>query len=139
MNVIKIFLDTYAVKLSDCTNVSDYTSHYQIAFDKLLKLLNNKLWISKKTIKMTLQESLLRHLGRDYAALVSAIKTSQKDEITDLANTIFQMIKHAKINKSNDKNNADVKVLAANIHQAPKGTYITKECVERGATTHYTD
>ena len=41
---------------------------------------------------------------------------------TNLANTIFQVIKYAKINKSNDKNNANVTFLAANIHQALKST-----------------
>ena len=65
---------------------------------------------------MTLQESLLRHLGRDYAALVSAIETNWKNKITHLADTILQVIRHAEINKGNNKDNADVKVLAANIH-----------------------
>ena len=76
MSMTRIFLDACAVKLSDCNNVINYTSRYQIAFDKLLTLLNTKSWISKKTIKMTLQGSLLCHLGRDYAALVSAIETN---------------------------------------------------------------
>ena len=40
MSVTRIFLDACAVKLSDCNNVIDYTSHYQIAFDKLLSFLN---------------------------------------------------------------------------------------------------
>ena len=139
MSVTRIFLDACAVRLSNCTDVIDYTSRYQIAFDKLLSLLNNKSWMSKKTMEMTLQGSLLRHLGRDYAALVSAIETNWKDETTDLANTILRVIRHAEINKGNDKDNADVKVLAANIHRAPKSTCTTKECVERGVTTHYTD
>lgn len=93
----------------------------------------------KKTIEITLQGSLLYHLGRDYVALVSAIETNWKEETTDLADTILRVIKQAEINKGNDKDNADVKVLAANIHRAPKRTCTTKECVERGVTTHYTN
>lgn len=62
MSVIRIFLDANAVKLLDCNDVINYTSYYQIAFDKLLNLLNTKSWISKKTIEITLQGSLLRHL-----------------------------------------------------------------------------
>ena len=95
--------------------------------------------MSKKTIEMTLQGSLLHHLGKDYAALVSAIETNKKDETIDLADTILRVIRHAEINKGNNKDNANVKVLAANIHRAPKGTCTTKKCVERGVTTHYTN
>ena len=116
ISVTRIFLDACTVKLSDCNDVIDYTSRYQIAFDKLLSLLNTESWMSKKTIKMTLQRSLLCHLGRDYAALVSAIETNWKDETTDLADTILRVIRHAEINKGNDKNNTDVKVLTTNIH-----------------------
>ncbi len=139
MSVTRIFLDECAVKISDCNDIIDYTSRYQIAFDKLLSLLNTESWMSKKTIEMTLQGSLLRHLGRDYAALVSVIETNWKEETTDLVDTILRVIRHAEINKGNDKDNADVKVLAANIYRAPKGTCTTKECIKRGVTTHYTD
>ena len=139
MSVTKIFLVVCAIKLLDCNDVINYTNHYQIAFDKLLTLLNTKSWMSKKTIKMTLQGSLLRHLGRDYTALVSAIETNWKDETTNLANIILQVIRHTEINKGNDKDNADVKVLAANIYQAPKRTCTTKEYVKRRVTTHYTN
>lgn len=65
---------------------------------------------------MILQKKLLRYLGKDYAALVSAIETNWKDETTDLADTIFQVIRYAEINKSNNKDNANVKVLVANIN-----------------------
>ena len=43
MSVTRIFLDVYAIKLSDCNNIIDYTTRYQIAFDKLLSLQNTKL------------------------------------------------------------------------------------------------
>ena len=130
MSVTRIFLDACAVKLLNCTNVIDYTSRYQIAFDKFLSLLNNESRMSKKTIEMTLHGSLLRHFGRDYAALVSAIETNWKDKTTDLANTILQVIRHAEIKKGNDKDHADVKVLAANIHQASKAT-AQQKCASR--------
>lgn len=54
MSMTKIFLDTCAVKLFNYNNVIDYTSRYQIAFDKLLNLLNTKSWMFKKIIKITL-------------------------------------------------------------------------------------
>ena len=40
MNVICIFSDTYNLKLLDCKDVIDYTSRYQIIFDKILILIN---------------------------------------------------------------------------------------------------
>ena len=54
MSVMRVSLDVYAVKLSDCNDVINYTSRYQIAFDKLFSLFNTESWMSKKTIKMTL-------------------------------------------------------------------------------------
>lgn len=115
-SVIRIFLNACAVKLLDCNNIINYTSRYQIGFDKFLSFLITKSWMSKKTIKITLQESLFRHLKRSYAALISAIKTNWKNKTIDLADTIFQVIKHAEINKSNNKDNANIKVLATNIY-----------------------
>lgn len=91
---------------------------------------------------MTLQESLLQYLGREYSALVLAIETVWQDKTTDLGNTILQIVRHVEITKENKEDNTDytnAKVLAANIHQAPKGTDTTKKCVERGVTTYYTD
>lgn len=38
----KIFLNACTVKLLDCNNVIDYTSYYQIVFDKLLSFFNTK-------------------------------------------------------------------------------------------------
>lgn len=89
MSVTRMFLDACSVRLSDWKDVIDYTSRYQIAFDKLLSLINEDSWMSRKTIEMALQGSLLRHLGKDYSALVSAIETAWKDETTDLADTIL--------------------------------------------------
>lgn len=43
MSVTKIFLNIYTIKLFDCNNVIDYTSHYKITFDKPFNILNNKL------------------------------------------------------------------------------------------------
>ena len=76
MSVTHLFVDACNIKLSDCKDIIDYTSRYQIAFDNILNLIGKDSWMSKKTIEMTLQGSLLRHLGKDYSALVSAIETT---------------------------------------------------------------
>ena len=118
------------MRLLDCKDVVDYTSRYQIAFDKILSLINENedCWISKKTIKMTLQRNLLTHLGKDYSALVSAIETTWKEETTELADTILRIIRHAEINKGNEKDTADnVNALAvgAQRERALRGTCTT--------------
>lgn len=89
ISVTRIFLDTYVVKLLDCTDVINYTSHYQIPFNKLLSLFNNKFQMSKKTLEMILQRSLLCHFGRNYTAFVSAIGINWKNKITNRANIIL--------------------------------------------------
>lgn len=108
MSITHIFSDACNVRLSDCKDVVDYTSRYKIAFDKILSLINDNKdsWISRKIIEIVLQENLLRHLGRDYFALVSVIETTWKEETTDLGDTILRVIRHAEINKENEKDTA---------------------------------
>ncbi len=102
MSLTRTFAEALNTKLSDCKDVVEYTSRYQIAFDKILSFLNDDSWMSKKTVEMTLQGSLLRHFGKDYSALVSAIETTWTGKTTDLQDTIFWVIWHAEINKNND-------------------------------------
>lgn len=144
MSITRIFTDACNVRLSDCRDVVDYTSRYQIAFDKILSLINDNedSWVSRKTIEITLQGNLLRHLGKDYSALVSAIETTWKEETTDLADTILRIIRHAEINKGNEKDTADnVNALAvgAQRERAPRGSCTNQECIDRGSTAHYSD
>ena len=75
MSVIQIFSDTCIVKLLDYKDIIDYTSRYQVAFDKIISLTTEDGWMSCRTVEMILQESLFRHLGKDYSAFVLAIKT----------------------------------------------------------------
>ena len=140
MSVTRLFVDACNIKLSNCKDIIDYTSRYQTAFDNILSLIGEDSWMSKKTIEITLQGCLLRHLGKDYSALVSAIETAWKEETTDLADTILRVIRHAEINKGNDKDSAEnVNALAVGVQRAPRGTCTTQECIDRGSTAHYTD
>lgn len=65
---------------------------------------------------MNLQSSLFRHLGKDYLTLILIIETLWKNETTSLTNIILQAIKHAEINKKNNHDNAEVKIMAADIY-----------------------
>lgn len=142
MSISQVFVNTCNIKLLNCKNVVDYTSCYQIAFNRLLSLIIKKSWISKKSIEIALQRSFLWHLGKSYMALVLAIKTTWTDETIDLSNTILRIICHAKINKRNEKDsmeNLSKVVLATRTSQAPKKTYTTQECIDRGIKTHFFD
>lgn len=84
----------------------------------------------KKTIEMTLQGSLFRHLGKDYSALVSDIETTWKEETTDLQDIILRVIRHAEINKGNNQD------MAANIsNPLAVNTQRERERVPRGTCT----
>lgn len=140
MSVIRVFSDACTIKLSECKDVLECTSRYQIAFDKITSLITENSWMSRKTIEMALQGNLLRHLGKDYSALLSVIETEWKEETTNLSDTILRVIRHAEINKGNAQDVAgNTKVLATVTQRAPKGTCTTPECVEKGVTTHYND
>lgn len=96
--------------------------------------------MSKKTVEMALQESLLWYLGKNYSTLVSAIETVWKDKTINLSDTILRVTCYAEIDKGNEEDSVpNAKVLTANIYRVPKGTCIMKECVERRITTHYTN
>ena len=75
MSVTQIFSDAYVLKHSACKDIINYTSRYQVAFDTIISLTTEDGWMLRRTVEMTLRGSLLRHLGKYYAALVSAIKT----------------------------------------------------------------
>ena len=75
--------------------------------------------MSKKIIEMTLQDSLLWYLNKNYLALVSTIKITWKDKTTDLQDKIFRVIRYIEINKDNDKDiaqnaNLNTNALAVN-------------------------
>lgn len=82
---------------------------------------------------MTLQRNLLRHFGKDYFALVLAMKMMWKKETTNLADIILKIICHAEINNENEKNKVDnVNVLTMGTQQ--KQTLwemcTTQECID---------
>ncbi len=59
MSVMRVFSDACTIKLSECKDVLEYTSRYQIAFDKITSLITENGCMSQKTVEMTLQGNLL--------------------------------------------------------------------------------
>lgn len=58
MSITKIFRKAYNIKLLDCKDIMEYTRYHQLAFIKIQSLITKNLSMSKRTIEMTLQESL---------------------------------------------------------------------------------
>lgn len=109
-------MDACNIKLPEFKEVIGYASRNRIALDKILSLVNQDSWISKKTIEMNLRGNLRRHLGKDYSALVLAIETVWGEETTDFSGPTIQIFRHAEINKGNDKDTAEnTNALAVNI------------------------
>lgn len=75
--------------------------------------------MSKKTKEITLQDSLLRHFGKNYSDLVLAINTAWMEDTTVFIDTILRVIPYAEINKENNKNTAEnVITFAVRVQQA---------------------
>ena len=119
----------------------DYTSKYQLTLNKVVSLISEGSHMHMKTIEMILQANILRNLGSEYSVLVSAIQTEWREQNTNLANTIFRAIWYEQFIKETvrDKKNLEAKVLSTGVYRAPKGTWTTPECVERGLTSQYND
>lgn len=97
----------------------------------IVSLTSENGWMSRKTIKMTLQRKLLHHLGKDYSALVSAIETRWKEDTTNHSDTVLRIIRQAEINKGSAQDTKKPQILVTGMHRAPKGTCKTPECIER--------
>lgn len=57
--------------------------------------------MSRKSLEITIQKSLLQHLKKGYSALVWTIKTTLTNETINSSDIILCIICHAKINNEN--------------------------------------
>ncbi len=139
MSTSQIIYDATTKKLSDFKNVHEYISHYQVSFDKVVNLLTGgNSSYTRKSTEMYFQATMFMNIGVEYLALVSSIQKDWKDENTNLAEAILQIIRHFEFMEGNEKAKV-MQTSAPSIHHAPKGSCTNKECVEKGLTTHYTD
>lgn len=140
MSIVASLTNGCVRKLSEFKNVVDYTSNYQLRLDKVASLTKEGFHMHVQMAEMMLQANMLRNLGSEYSALVSAIQTEWKEENTNLSDTIFRVIRYEKFIKqtaAGEDKSQEAKTLLIGVHRAPKGTCTTPECVERGLTTHY--
>lgn len=99
MSTSRLIHDATTKKLSDFKDVHESTSSYQAAFDKVVGLLADTPHYTRQSTEMYFQATMLMNIGTEYSALVSTIQTNWKDETTNLAETVLQIIRHSSSSK----------------------------------------
>ncbi len=147
MSTSRIIYEATSHKLSDFKNVTEYTSSYQAAFDKIGSLLADSSPYTRASTEAYLQATMLMNIGSEYSALVSSIQKEWKTaETTNLPETILQIIRHFEFMKETTKDNvlrvstpSGAQRTSSNAGGAPKGSCTNPECIAKGLTTHYTE
>ncbi len=138
MSTSRIIYDATTKKFSNFKKMHKYTSHYQASFDKVVNILTGTSSNTRKSTEMYFQATMLMNIGVEYSALVSSIQKDWKDENTNLAEAVLQIIRHFEFMEGNEKAKV-MQTSTPSIHHAPKGSCTNKEYVKKGLTTHYTD
>lgn len=94
MSTSWIIYNNTTKKLSNFKNVHDYTSHYQVPFDKVVSFLIEISSYTYKSTEMNIQATIFMNIRVKYSALVSIIQKDWKDENINLAEAILQIIRH---------------------------------------------
>ncbi len=88
---------------------------------------------------------MLMNIGPEYSGLVSAIQKDWKDETTNLAEAIVQIIRHFKFMEGTEKYKSVLQMSQTSAPTsrptpaAPKRSCKNPEYIKKGLTTHYTD
>lgn len=78
------------------------------------------------------------NIGIKYSAFVLAIQKNWKVEITNLAETMLQIIRYFEFIERNEKNKVVLQISTPRPPlSAPKKLYKNPEYIEKGLTTHY--
>ncbi len=141
MSTSRLIYEANTKKLFDFQNVYKYTSHYQASFDKVLSLFTETSSYMQKSTEIYFQATMLINIGTNYSALVSAIQKDWKNETTNLAEAVLQIIRHFEFMEGNKKTHNVMQTSSSNLltNRALKDSCTNLECVEKGLTTHYTN
>ncbi len=96
MSTSCLIYDAMTKKLADFKNIHKYTSSYQATFDKIIGLLTDSSHYTRQSTEMYFQATMLINIRTEYSALISAIQKNWKDEMTNLTETVLQIIRHFK-------------------------------------------
>lgn len=83
---------------------------------------------------------MLMNIGSEYLALVSAIQKDWKDETTNLAETVPQIIKHFEFIEGTEKGKSILRIsISRPASVAPKRSCKNPEFIKKSLTTYYTN
>lgn len=77
------------MKLLDFKDIHEYTSSYQVAFEKVIDFLTLTFHHTQKNNEMYFQATMLMNMRPKYFKLISAIQKNLKDKTTNLIEAIL--------------------------------------------------
>ena len=147
MSISKKVLEAISIKLSNCTNIHEYTSTYQEASGDVCSLTTEDSELTTKGASMILQAVFLTNMGYEYKGIVSTIESEWTNGTTNLDSTIFRLVKFEEIRKESSKAKGQPiqpTILLSSSGstnpdnpRAPKGTCTNLDYVKRGITSHF--
>ena len=149
MSISRLILETTKLRLSDCTDIHEYCSKYQEAYDTVCGLIPTDSEIPAKGAEVLLQAGLLTGMGNEYSGIVSMMETEWKMGNTNIAESTKKLIRFAEIRKENDQTPGQSGTPKQSAlftskppkpsNRAPPGTCTNSDCIKKGNTQHYTD
>lgn len=148
MTISRLLLDTTRIQLSECSNMHEYGSKYQEAYDAICNMIPGDCELSAKGAATILQAGLLTGMGDEYSSLVSSMGSEWVSGKTDLTSSILRLTRFAEIRKENAKTGGPAQASALLTAQpapktggnrAPPGTCTFPDCIKKALTTDYPD
>ena len=149
MSISRLILETTKLRLSDCTDIHEYCSKYQEAYDTVCGLIPTDSEIPAKGAEELLQAGLLTGMGNEYLGIVSMMETEWKMGNKNIAESTKKLIRFAEIRKENDQTPGQSGTPKQSAlftskppkpsNRAPLGTCTNPDCIKKGNTQHYTD
>lgn len=105
MSISRSIYNATIKKLTYFQDVHEYTSSYQVIFDKVVGLLTDNSYYIYKNTEMYFQTTMLINIEIKYSVLVSAIQKSWKNKTINLIEIGLQIIRYFKFMERNKKSN----------------------------------
>lgn len=89
MRISRLIYKATTNKLLDFKDLHKYTSSYQVAFDKVVGLLIEKSYYTRKYTKIYFQAIMLINIGSKYLALISTIQKNWKNKTSNVVEVVL--------------------------------------------------
>lgn len=148
MTISRLLLDTTRIQLLECSDMHEYGSKYQEAYNTICNMIPADCKLSAKRAAMILQAGLFTKMGDKYSSLVSSMESEWVSGKTNLTSSILRLTRFAKIRKENAKTGGTAQAsalltakpaLKLGRNRVPPRTCTFPDCIKKGLTTHYPD